>query len=485
MSSVPLFAPKAWPQIALAGSASVLLILVLIGTRDPAAILAVAVLPIVLWIAITRPVQLSLLFIAFSYFRLHEAYPMLLPLKLPLALAILSLTALAWHMVLAHTAKPFWSRELKLFAVFFALASLGLVFAIDRPLAIEFWTSTFWKIGIMTLGIAWLVRTPTDFTRTSSTMLIAGSLVAVVAIYNSMHGIGLVEGTRVTIARDLQSPLGDPNDLSLVLLFPLGFAAAQLVCRQGALSTTLALIALPLLLAAIILTQSRGGLIGVVATYAVIGFHVLKSRRLLMIAGAALVVALVHAMSLADRVSGGAAELQRSGIDESSRGRLDAWRAALNMAAKRPLTGVGLQNFTENYFFFTDNWKGRNIAVHSTWFGVLAETGVPGLLAFVAMVVAAFRSSLRSLRALAQVGASAPARSLALALVAGLAGFCAAGTFLTQGFTWPIYILIALAAALGRYRDEHALDPSAQEQGNRVLAWAPITRRLERQGREP
>jgi len=35
--------------------------------------------------------------------------------------------------------------------------------------------------------------------------------------------------------------------------------------------------------------------------------------------------------------------------------------------------------------------------------------------------------------------------------VAGIAGFCVAGTFLTQGFTWPIYILLALTAATSRY----------------------------------
>jgi hypothetical protein len=39
---------------------------------------------------------------------------------------------------------------------------------------------------------------------------------------------------------------------------------------------------------------------------------------------------------------------------------------------------------------------------------------------------------------------------MAQALVAGIAGFVVSGTFLTQGFTWPVYILLALAVAVGR-----------------------------------
>ncbi|MEI8597436.1 hypothetical protein P4S64_06830 [Vibrio sp. M60_M31a] len=50
-------------------------------------------------------------------------------------------------------------------------------------------------------------------------IILAGGLIAVVALYNSASGIGLVEGTRVTIGRQLGSVLGDPNDLSLVLMF--------------------------------------------------------------------------------------------------------------------------------------------------------------------------------------------------------------------------------------------------------------------------
>ena len=42
----------------------------------------------------------------------------------------------------------------------------------------------------------------------SRALVVAGMLVAGVALYNKVNEIGLVEGTRVTIGRDISSVLG-------------------------------------------------------------------------------------------------------------------------------------------------------------------------------------------------------------------------------------------------------------------------------------
>ena len=133
-------------------------------------------------------------------------------------------------------------------------------------------------------------------------------------------------------------------------------------------------------------------------------------------------------------------------------GRLYAWEAAANMALAHPFTGVGLNNFYANYFFYSPHWDGLNHAVHSTWFGVLAETGMLGFLIFVLMIISMMISIRRSLRILATVATDSPrfephVQVMALAIYSGLAGFLVSGTFLTQGFTWPLYILLALTVA--------------------------------------
>ena len=129
------------------------------------------------------------------------------------------------------------------------------------------------------------------------------------------------------------------------------------------------------------------------------------------------------------------------------------------MAKSKPLTGVGLDNFYGNYYFYSEHWDGQNHAVHSTWLNVLSETGFPGFCVFVYMIGVIGASAYRSMIKLAEVGSSPVVQAMSLALVAGIFGFCVAGTFLTQAFTWPIYILLALTTAMARYVAVHCRRP--------------------------
>jgi O-antigen ligase len=180
-------------------------------------------------------------------------------------------------------------------------------------------------------------------------------------------------------------------------------------------------------------------------------------------------LALFSAAAISDRQVGGS----NQGVDESSEGRLIAWETAWNMAKARPLTGVGLANAVENYYFYTPIWQGKNKAVHSSWLGVLAETGFPGLILFVMMVVAVARSGLASLRYFRAPGADPRMWASSLALIAGLAGFCVSGTFLTQGLSWPFYILLGLTVALQHERENEAKQALAP-----VVAPPPAAPRL-------
>ncbi len=409
--------------------------------------IAVGLAPFAVRFCLHHPFLLCLGFVAFSFFRLHEVFPVLLPLRIPQLLAIPTLGVIAWHALGSKALKPFLSRELVWFAAFFMLVTIGVPFATDRPTAIAYWTATYVKIGIMTLAIAWLVRKPGDFLLFMRTMVFAGLAVAVVALQNKAQGIGLVEGTRVTIGRDIGSVLGDPNDLSLVLMFPLSFAVGLSVSPTGRLDRLIGILGSIAIIAAIIATQSRGGLLGMMAVFGVVGWRLVKNKAMLILVGAIGLAVLFAVAGISSRASGGAHE---EGIDESAMGRIYAWEAAIRMAARRPLTGVGLDNFVPNYFFYSDHWDGMNHAVHSTWFGVLGETGMPGLVVFVSMIVVVIRGLLRTLPRIDPGPGMAPVRAAGLGLISGVAGFCLSGTFLTQGFTWPIYVIVALSAALSR-----------------------------------
>ena len=459
-------------------------------TDDPMTTVAAGGLPLAALLCYRSPLQICILFVAFSFFRLPEAYPAIADFNIPLGLGILMLASVLLHVFLVQSIQPFWTPELKRLMLVFAIVVCGVLFAQDRNIAWIYVSEVYWKVILMTLAIAWLARSDADFNFVARTLVTSGALVAAVAIYNKLNGIGLVEGTRVTIGRaikradiedwidplELKSMLSDPNDLSLVLLFPLAFAVALMIYRSSRFNTWLGLISSAAIMLAIIFTQSRGGLIGVMAVFGVLGLRLVKSRSVViavcLIAGLGLGVA----MGLKARVSGGEAELSQSGIDDSAMGRIYAWGAAINMAVRRPLTGVGISNFTASYYFFTDHWENRDKAVHSTWFQVLGETGFPGVVAFFMLMLATFRSAISNLSRLVASGSPPILTATALSLVAGLAGFCAAGTFLTQAFSWPLYVLIGLTAGLSRATDLWIADrapPRAQVANATRKAFAP------------
>jgi putative inorganic carbon (hco3(-)) transporter len=423
--------------------------IVMLG-EDSGFVVIFALLPVALLAFYRNTFMLCLLFIIFSFFRIHEAYRFLEPFRIPSLLAMSCLLILAWKIGVERSIQPYWRRELKAFIVFFTITSLGCFLAVNRELAFNYWNATYVKIAIMVVAIAWLARTPKDFATASIMFVLAGIAIGYVAIYNKINEIGLVEGTRVTVARDIKSVLGDPNDLSLVLLFPMSFAMSMVVMRTSKLSAYFGAFGTIVIFYAIICTQSRGGLLGILSVGGIVGMKVIKSKVALMCIGGVAALGLVAMAGISSRASGGADE---TGIGESGMGRIYAWQAAMNMAIARPLTGMGLDNFTANYFYYSPHWDGLNHAVHSTWFGVLGETGFPGIISFFFMMFVIGRSAYLTDKDLSLLNAPIACRSASLATLAGFTGFCVSASFLTQGFSWPLYIILAMTIALAKYCD--------------------------------
>lgn len=413
--------------------------------------IAIGLVPLAILITLSQPVLLGLLFIAFSFFRLHEAFAPLYNFKIPLLLSLGTLTTLTWHIGISGKLKMWSSKELNTFYVFFALVFIGVPLASNVGEAVAYFKNIYVKIGIMTPALAWLLTGAHHYRNALVMITVSGTAVAIVTLFNKVNGIGLVEETRVTVGRELGSVLGDPNDLALVLLFPFSFTISILM-TQGLSKKTrfLAFLSTVAIFSAIIATQSRGGLLGIMSAVGILAWRRVKSKTLLIMGGAIAAGILFVAAGIGGRKSGGAAE---EGLDASAAGRLYAWEAAFFMAVDNPLSGVGLNNFYFNYFFYSPHWDGLNHAVHSTWFGVLGETGFIGFIAFLVMTLTVYTSAKRSTKIVMAnpTGYSPVIRAISEGLYSGIIAFCVSGTFLTQGFTWPIYILLALTASVYRY----------------------------------
>ncbi|WP_282066799.1 O-antigen ligase family protein [Vibrio rotiferianus] len=434
-------------QIIAAITITVVIALAWLVMPHPILIVAICFAPLAILFVLNQTFWLVTLFVIFSFFRIHEAFPVIYNFKIPLLLSLGALGALSFHLLISRQLSVFWHPSLKWLFIFWALVIIGIVFASARDIAITVFKNTYWKIIVMTLAITWLITTPKQLAQMSKAIIVAGLLVGLVALYNAANGIDIVEGTRVSIGRSFGSVLGDPNDLALVLMFPLAFTVSQLVEKRSSMWLRgFALLTCIILFMSILETQSRGGLLGALSVFAYFAFKHIKSKTLVVFLGLVAALILYAVAGISGRASGGAAE---AGIDASAMGRLYAWEAAFKMALDNPITGVGLENFYYNYFFYSPHWDGINHAVHSTWFGVLAETGFVGLAVFITLIVSLVKTSLSSISLLTEkshftlsVGANA--------VLSGLIGTIVSGTFLTQGFTWPIYILAALTIVINR-----------------------------------
>ncbi|MCG7496243.1 O-antigen ligase family protein [Vibrio sp. Of7-15] len=431
-------------QASIALCASLLLGCIWYVTGQPIFMAGLILLPFAVILLMPMTYFSCLGFILFSYFRIHEAFPVLMPFRIPQLFALATIAGFSLHLWLNKEEVIELKKESKLLLFFALWVYICGVFATNRPESFAMLNGVYIKVILMSFMVSMLVKTHKEFVILTWGILISSSAIAIVALKNKAMGIGLVEGTRVTISRDIGSVLGDPNDLSLVLTFPISFAFSVFFAKSlPTWQRVIGFLVVCLLGSAIIATQSRGGLLGFVAVLGVYVYARVRNKALLIVGGGLALMILMAAAGISGRQSGGA---QEEGIDESAMGRIYAWGAAVGMAVADPLTGVGPQNFVPNYYFYSSHWDGKNHAVHSTWFQVLAETGFIGMGLFLAFVGMLVKLSMRLVLYHRQNDTHlAP---YAEAILGGVVGFCVSGTFLTQGFSWPLYILFGLTIAM-------------------------------------
>jgi O-antigen ligase len=220
----------------------------------------------------------------------------------------------------------------------------------------------------------------------------------------------------------------NPNYLAATLVLP-AVAAAALGSARGAFGWWRLAAIIPIA-AGIVVSGSRGGIVGFVAG---IGVLCLARPRLGMRALGALVllsVALPFVLptSMLEHL---VTRFTSAGTDRLS-GRLDIWKVTFAMIGDRPLHGTGYACFRDAFYQYmatagvdprwalANRWGGR--ASHNVYLGTLAELGVVGLGLLLSAFAAHGLGVLRTWRAAAAWGDYRFA-AIALALLCMLASF--------------------------------------------------------------
>jgi probable O-glycosylation ligase (exosortase A-associated) len=194
----------------------------------------------------------------------------------------------------------------------------------------------------------------------------------------------------------------------------------------------------------IIGSQSRGAFLGVIA---MLGFMVIKSRQrfllgILVVLSLAVGAAFVP-QSWTDRMR----TIETYEEDGSAQSRLEVWGFAIRVANDHPIVGGGFRvSYDDGIYlkYVPDARKGRGRNYHSVYFEILGELGYVGMLIYLSLLFAVWRSGSRTISLTNNRPDLQWANDLARMTQVSLVGFATAGAFQNLAFFDLYFHLIAI-----------------------------------------
>lgn len=261
----------------------------------------------------------------------------------------------------------------------------------------------------------------------------------------------------------IAGPVGDPNFFAQMLIPAVPIALLLAHSASGMRERVAAYGSAAVVTAAVVLTYSRGGALalGVVLALWLLGQGV-SARRL--VAGSAAIVLLIVLLpsGFARRLTTFRQFLPGSGevlrLDSSFEQRRVFATAAWHMFLDRPLTGVGAGNYTAYYGPYTEETGSVVLEYedfdaphypHNLYLEIAAETGLPGLIVFAAVLVTCLFYLRRARRGFSRSGDRSSA-ALAMGVQLALIGYLFSSLFLHGHFPRYLWLLFAFCGVLYR-----------------------------------
>jgi probable O-glycosylation ligase (exosortase A-associated) len=346
-----------------------------------------------------------------------------------------------------------FTRETVLLLCFWLWVSLSMANTHFEPMFADHITEgtarlvEFSKIMVMTLLTIFLVNSQKKL---RYLMMVTAFSLGILALKGTIFGI--LTGGNFRVWGPPKSFIADNNDFGLALnmTIPMLFFLGR--DEQNRKLKLLFRITFVCAIIAVLLTYSRGALLGLSA---IMGVLALKSRYKL-VSATLLVVAAFLVISFAP-----SAWMARMGdfaggkLDESAQERLTSWAFAWNLAKTYPITGGGFECFTPDLFATFSSrdpqtWLAGHTSSgpHSIYFQVLAEQGFVGLGIFLALLVSCMLSARRLRRRAARDPALWWIASYSQVVELGLLAYIVSGAFLGRAY-FDLYLqLVAILIIL-------------------------------------
>ena len=312
----------------------------------------------------------------------------------------------------------------------------------------------FLLVAVLLLVAYTAASTPAGF-RT----IVAGYLVA--SVFTSLYSTA--SGTYIATGR--LAGLFDPNYFAAELIPAILIALFLFLTAEATAIRWLAAVVAGVDLVAFVLTQSRGGIVGLaVALPAAVVFAGRARPRVLALV--LVVVALGLGYYFAFKPAHVFETGTSGGLTATSSGRIDEWRVALRVFKGHPVGGVGLGNYQVVEPSYATQTLNLNVvryivkfrqAAHNTYLQVAAELGLVGLFLFLTILVLPLRLAAR---ALARIDRSLGELEFqARGLLAGAIGMLTAYFFLSAEFEKQLWLVLALLATVPALLRHESAEP--------------------------
>jgi O-antigen ligase len=315
------------------------------------------------------------------------------------------------------------------------------------------------------------LRDPVGLQRLFGGITIAGGLVGAYAV---LQQIGLDPIWNALDRGRVFSTLGQANSLAsfLVIAVP---ASVALIVTGGKSVRAFAVLALILILAALLLTLSRGGYLGLGAEALLVLAMLASSRRIAVRrphgwrrvgqTGIAIVIVLVALVALtptrglierAVQRAASAVDLQETSIQD----RLDLWAVGLRITLDHPVAGTGPDSYALIFPVYRDATlpptragfmaRFRPESPHNVYLALGSELGLPALACYVALIVGALIVTGRSLLARGW-----KAQVQGAALIVAIVGHVVTDGFITAELasSWLFWVVLGAAVATSDRQD--------------------------------
>jgi len=387
------------------------------------------------------PLTLLFLYLILEYSRPQELLPFLRVLRLPTITVILLALSIAFSGVLL-----FREKQTVLF-----LAILGLM-VIHGPIAVNnYWALMVFLSMVMNfivyLGLIRYVDDQEKYDRLLKIWIWVHVFLAVIGIVKKGKGIG--------------GFLADENDLCMTLnmIIPISFFLAM--GASGKKKTYYILLA-GLFLFVVILSESRGGFVGLLAAFIYCWLRTKKKVLTAFIIGVlALFAAVVAPPTYWDEVRSITEEGTQKGTGEE---RVYTWGIGWHMFLDNPILGVGQGNFPYVFQKYElevtgsdEPFHGRSVAgreAHSIYFTMLPELGIIGTGIIIGMIIYTFKDlkTIRFRSSQRENKGSKPILNnnyfLGLGLEGALVSYLVSGAFISILYYPNLWILMGFVISL-------------------------------------